>query len=282
MLLEARNVRFGYGEAPVLKDVSIGLPRGGLVSLLGPNGCGKTTLLKVLLGILPAQSGEVRLQGCPVQTLARKALARQVAYVPQLHRAAFAYRVEDVVLMGRLPHKSFLAPYTGRDRELAEQALDKLGILHLRERAYTCISGGERQLVLIARALCQGAHTFILDEPITGLDYGNQLRLLEQLSELSAEGYTFIKSTHFPDHALWVASHVVMLKGGRVVAEGPPGTVVNRDNLYQLYGAEVDVLPLVENFRMCVPDRIRQRFCQCGAHGCIVDGHSCAAGGERC
>jgi iron complex transport system ATP-binding protein len=280
MLLEARDISFSYDDHPVLNKVSVGLPRGGLVSLLGPNGCGKTTLLKVLLGIYPFLGGEVRLDNRPLHDLSRKALAREIAYVPQFHRAAFAYQVLDVVLMGRLPHKSFLAPFSRRDRELAQAALERLGIAHLRERTYTCISGGERQLVLIARALCQGAHTFILDEPVTGLDYGNQIRLLEQLSNLAAEGYTFVKSTHFPDHALWISSHVVMLKDGRVIAEGKPETVINKTNLFHLYGAEVDVLPLLENFRICVPERIRQRFCSC--HDSRRPVHFCETGGKQC
>lgn len=280
MLLEARDISFSYDDHPVLNKVSVGLPRGGLVSLLGPNGCGKTTLLKVLLGIYPFRGGEVRLDNRPLHDLSRKALAREMAYVPQLHRAAFAYQVLDVVLMGRLPHKSFLAPFSRRDRELALVALERLGIAHLRERTYTCISGGERQLVLIARALCQGAHTFILDEPVTGLDYGNQIRLLEQLSKLASEGYTFVKSTHFPDHALWISSHVVLLKDGRVIAEGKPEQVINKDTLFHLYGTEVDVWPLLENFRICVPERIRQRFCSC--HDSRRPVHFCETGGQQC
>lgn len=280
MLLEARDISFSYDDHPVLNKVSVGLPRGGLVSLLGPNGCGKTTLLKVLLGIYPFRGGEVRLDNRPLHDLSRKALAREMAYVPQLHRAAFAYQVLDVVLMGRLPHKSFLAPFSRRDRELALAALERLGIAHLRERTYTCISGGERQLVLIARALCQGAHTFILDEPVTGLDYGNQIRLLEQLSRLASEGYTFVKSTHFPDHALWISSHVVLLKHGRVIAEGKPEEVINKDTLFHLYGTEVDVWPLLENFRICVPERIRKRFCSC--HDSRRPVHLCGTGGQQC
>lgn len=280
MLLEARDISFSYDDHPVLNKVSVGLPRGGLVSLLGPNGCGKTTLLKVLLGIYPFRGGEVRLDNRPLHNLSRKALAREMAYVPQLHRAAFAYQVLDVVLMGRLPHKSFLAPFSRRDRELALAALERLGIAHLRERTYTCISGGERQLVLIARALCQGAHTFILDEPVTGLDYGNQIRLLEQLSRLASAGYTFVKSTHFPDHALWISSHVVLLKDGRVIAEGKPEQVINKDTLFHLYGTEVDVWPLLENFRICVPERIRQRFCSC--HDSRRPVHFCETGGKQC
>jgi iron complex transport system ATP-binding protein len=122
-------------------------------------------------------------------------------------------------------------------------------------------------MTLIARALCQGAHTFILDEPVNGLDYGNQIRLLERLAQLAAEGYTFVMSTHFPDHVLWVASQVIMLCDGAVIAGGSPDEVVNRENLCRLYQADVEVWKLMENFRICVPERLRNRICGCQS-GC--------------
>jgi iron complex transport system ATP-binding protein len=265
-LLEVRNVSFGYGPRRVLENVSFAVGKGAVVSLLGPNGCGKTTLLKIMLGFFHAGSGEIRFEDRPVHAFDRRDLARRVAYVPQIHKAAFAYRVLDVVLMGRLPHKGFWGTFNRRDRELALEALDKLGIGHLWDRPYTRISGGERQMTLIARALCQGAHTFILDEPANGLDYGNQIRLLEQLAELAAEGYTFIMTTHFPDHVLWVANQVVMLRDGNVLAEGAPDEVVTRKNLCHLYQAEVEVWQLLENFRICVPERLRSRLCDGQAH----------------
>lgn len=265
-LLEAKNISFGYGGRPVLDHVSFSIEKGSLVSLLGPNGCGKTTLLKTLLGLLPVDGGEVLFEDRPICSYDRRDLARRVAYVPQIHKAAFAYRALDVVLMGRLPHKGFWSSYQRRDERLALEALDKLGIRHLSQRPYTAISGGERQMVLIARALCQGAHTFILDEPANGLDYGNQIKLLDQLASLSGEGYTFVMSTHFPDHVLWVASQVVMLRDGNVVAEGPPDAVVTRQNLCHLYQAEVEVWQLLENFKICVPQRLRSRLCDCEGH----------------
>lgn len=265
-ILEVRNVSFGYGQRPVLKDVSFAIDKGNLVALLGPNGCGKTTLLKTMLGLLPLDSGEVLFESQPVTGLDRRSLARRIAYVPQIHRASFAFRVMDVVLMGRIPHQGFWTAYNRADETLALEALDKLGIAHLHHRPYTEISGGERQMALIARALCQGAHTFILDEPANGLDYGNQIKLLEQLAELASEGYTFIMSTHFPDHVLWVADQVVMLRGGRVVAAGATDDVVTRKNLCHLYQADVQVWQLLENFKICVPERLRSRLCDGQSH----------------
>ncbi|MEZ4598729.1 MAG: ABC transporter ATP-binding protein [Syntrophotaleaceae bacterium] len=266
-LIEGRNLSFEYGSKQVLEDVSFRIPKGSLVALLGPNGCGKTTLLKIMLGLLPPGSGEMRLENRHISSYDRKELARRVAYVPQIHKASFAYRVLDVVLMGRLPHKGFWSSTSLRDEQLAMEALDLMGIGHLRDRPYTRISGGERQMTLIARALCQGARTFILDEPVNGLDYGNQIRLLERLAELAAEGYTFVMSTHFPDHVLWVAGQVVMLRDGRVIAHGHPDEVLNRDNLCRLYQADVEVWQLMENFRICVPERLRNRICNCPS-GC--------------
>lgn len=263
-LIEVRNLSFNYARRPVLKNITFSIQRGALISLLGPNGCGKTTLLKILLGFLPAHSGGVFFEGRSVPTIDRRELACNIAYVPQVHRPSFAYRVRDVVLMGRMPHKEMFSPFSRKDEQLAEQALDKLGIRHLQNRPYTEISGGERQLALVARALCQGAHTFILDEPANGLDYGNQIQLLEQLAELAGEGYTFVMSTHFPDHALWVASQVVMMYDGKVIAEGTPNEVVNQDNLCRIYHTQVNVLELFENFKMCFPERMFSRCCDTG------------------
>ncbi len=261
MLLVAENVTFGYPDKPVLHDVSLAVRRGEIISLLGPNGSGKTTLLKTLLGFHRIEKGRVLFEGRSISSLDLKSLARSIAYVPQIHRASFAYRVVDVVLMGRIPHKSFFSRYTDEDMDIALATLDKLSILHLKERPYTRISGGERQLTLIARAMTQGAHTFIMDEPANGLDYGNQIKLLEGLMDLCDEGYTFIKSTHFPDHALWVADRVVMLKEGRIIADGAPDDVITSENLFALYGREVDVHSLRESFKVCIPRKIGK--CRC-------------------
>lgn len=255
-LLVAENVSFGYPDKQVLNDISLTVRQGEIISLLGPNGSGKTTLLKTLLGFNQLEKGRVLFEGQAITSLRRKNLARSIAYVPQVHRASFAYRVIDVVLMGRVPHKTFFSRFSLEDREIALKALDKLSILHLKDKPYTCISGGERQLTLIARAMTQEAHTFIMDEPANGLDYGNQIKLLEGLMDLGEEGYTFIKSTHFPDHALWIADRVIMLKNGSIIADGPPDEVITSENLFTLYGREVDIHSLRRNFKVCIPKKI--------------------------
>jgi iron complex transport system ATP-binding protein len=256
MLLVAENVSFGFPEKPVLQNISLTVHKGEIISLLGPNGSGKTTLLKTLLGLYQLDKGRVLFEGRSIASLRKKSLARNIAYVPQVHRASFAYRVIDVVLMGRIPHKTFFSRFSPADLEIALDSLDKLSILHLKDKPYTQISGGERQLTLIARAMTQEAHTFIMDEPANGLDYGNQIKLLEGLMDLGDEGYTFVKSTHFPDHALWIADRVIMLKEGSIIADGAPDDVITSENLFALYGREVNVHALRDNFKVCIPKKI--------------------------
>lgn len=252
-LIEARGIGFRYLAKAVLSDVSFAVDTGEVVSVLGPNGSGKTTLLKVILALLAPQAGSVRFEGRPVSGMSRRELANRMAYVPQTHRIGFAYRVLDVVLMGRTPHKAFFSPYSKHDVSLAHQSLERLSILHLKDRYYNEISGGERQLTLIARSLAQGARTLIMDEPANGLDYGNQMRLLHQISDLAKEGFTFVKSTHAPDHALWIASRVLMMKEGRIMAAGKPADVIDGSAIRELYNTRVDVCSMNGGLRMCVP-----------------------------
>jgi|LSQX01.3.fsa_nt_gb iron complex transport system ATP-binding protein len=255
-LIEARDVTFAYDSRPVLRDVSLTVRRGEVISLLGPNGSGKSTLLKVLLGLLRPARGSVRLKGTEIGRIDPRAVARQIAYVPQSHRGAFSYKVIDVVLMGRLPHKPFFFSYSGKDRDIAHEKMARLSIAHLAERPYTELSGGERQLTLIARAMTQGAEIFVLDEPATGLDYGNQLRLLEEIIKLAREGYTFIKSTHSPEHAFWLGDRSVMMKDGAVIGDGRTASVVTNESLFALYQARVSVVRINGSFRVCVPHAI--------------------------
>jgi iron complex transport system ATP-binding protein len=254
--IKVENLFFGYTDKPVLNGVSLHVRPGEIVTLLGPNGSGKSTLLKSMLGLLRAKRGRVLLNGMDISRIGQKALAREIAYVPQIHRNSFPYRVVDVVLMGRIPHKAFFFKYSEEDLDIAAKTLEKLSISHLADRPYTEISGGERQLTLIARALTQGAQTFIMDEPAAGLDYGNQIRLLEQILLLSREGYTFIKSTHSPEHALWIASRVIMIKDGAVLADGKSGEVVNTSNLRDLYRTEVTVATANGYARVCIPEAL--------------------------
>jgi iron complex transport system ATP-binding protein len=255
--IAVRNVSFGYTRKDILSGIDLDIVRGEIVTLLGPNGCGKSTLIKLMLGLLHPVKGKVYLDGADILGLGSKTLAREIAYVPQAHRSSFPYEVLDIVLMGRIPHKAFFFRYSDEDTAIAWEALERLSIAHLAKRSFTELSGGERQLTLIARALAQGAKTFIMDEPASGLDYGNQLRLLEQIIGLSREGYTFIKSTHSPEHALWVADRAIMIKGGRIMTDGLCTDVVNEENLFHLYNVRVNVMRVSGPLQVCVPQSMR-------------------------
>ncbi|MBU1172452.1 MAG: ABC transporter ATP-binding protein [Proteobacteria bacterium] len=255
--ISVNQVSYAYSGTPVLSHVSLSVTKGDILSVLGPNGSGKTTLLKLILGFFQPDSGTVHVDGQDVGTFPTRMLARKIAYVPQVHRMAFSFRMMDVVMMGRIPHKPFIFRYSKKDKALAETAMERMGIAHLKDRSYTEVSGGERQLCLIARALAQGADTFVMDEPVSGLDYGNQVRLLTTIRSLASEGYTFIKTTHFPDHALWMSGQVLMLKKGRVVITGPSDDVITQASLSDLYHLDMDVAHTLCGTRVCVPDAMR-------------------------
>ncbi len=259
MRLEARDLAFGYRGHPVGRNVSLALGAGEIVCLLGPNGGGKTTLFRTLLGLLPPQGGEVLLDGADLWTLARRDVAKRIGYVPQAHTGYFPFTVRDVVLMGRTAH---LAPFAGpsrRDRVLADEAIERLGLAPLADAVYTRISGGERQLTLIARALAQAAPLLVMDEPTASLDFGNQLRVLEQVVALARSGIGVLLSTHDPDQAFQRADRVALLRGGELVADGRPDDVLTSESLRTLYGVEVHVvdaaLPDGRRGRVCLPAR---------------------------
>lgn len=258
--ITAENLHFAYNpEKSVLNGVSFKIAKGEIVTLLGANGCGKSTLIRLMIGLLKPKSGDVFIDGENIKNLGAKTLSLKVAYVPQIHKTAFPYTVKDVVLMGRIPHKTFFFKYSGEDKDIADDAMERLSIGHLANRPYTEISGGERQLAIIARALAQGAETLILDEPASGLDYGNQIRLLEEIVKLADGGYTFVKSTHSPEHALWIADRVLMLKNGTIFADGKSEGVITGVNLNALYRIVVDVATLKDDMRVCVPKHV----CRC-------------------
>ncbi|ALG68840.1 ABC transporter ATP-binding protein [Beggiatoa leptomitoformis] len=253
-LLRADNLHFAYqSQKPILQSVSFSLEEGQILSLLGPNGSGKSTLIKLLLGLLEPTEGGVFIDEQPLINLSHQNIARKVAYVPQVHHLSFAYRVIDVVVMGRMAQKNFFSPYSPADYAFAETALDSLGILHLSDKIYTRISGGERQLVLIARALTQGANVFIMDEPVSGLDYGNQIRLLESIHQLAHTGYAFIQSTHFPDHALWVGGDVLALHQGKIIYQGIAQQAINPKTIKTLYNIDVEMHHLENGNQVCMP-----------------------------
>jgi iron complex transport system ATP-binding protein len=252
--LSARALGFGYGATPIGRDVDLEVRPGEVFCLLGPNGSGKTTLFKTLLGLLPAQAGEVRLDGVPLAQLTRQEIARRVAYVPQAQAAHFPFRVIDMVMMGRTAHLGLFATPSAHDRQKAMEALATLGIAELAEHEYTRISGGQRQLVLVARALAQDAPAVVMDEPTASLDFGNQVIVLSEVKRLAARALAVVLSTHDPDHAFSVADRVALLDGGRLVAQGTPAAVLTPERLQAVYRVHVAVEQLSQGQTVCAPD----------------------------
>ncbi|MBN2690877.1 MAG: ABC transporter ATP-binding protein [Burkholderiaceae bacterium] len=234
-MIEARLLYAGYDRQSVVKGVSLRVAPGETVALLGPNGCGKTTLLKALCAIHPLQGGALQVDGRDLATLSAPERARRIAYVPQQHRLVFAYSVIDVVMMGCLAGRGLIARPTPADFAAVHAVLRQFGLHDLSIRSYAALSGGQRQQVLIARAVAQDAPYLLLDEPASSLDYGNQLRLLELLGQLRQSGRGVLFTTHHPDHAFVVASRVMLMQDGRFIAEGTPAQCMNREQLARLY-----------------------------------------------
>jgi iron complex transport system ATP-binding protein len=261
MKLSAQDIRFAYRGRQVLAGASLALAPGELVCLLGANGAGKSTLLRIMLGLLKPQGGSVHVGDRTLTELGRRQVAQCVAYVPQTHNAPFPYSVREIVLLGRLPARGLLRAPGQADLLAVQQALDHLHIGHLAERPYTEVSGGERQLALIARALAQETRLLILDEPLAGLDYGHQVRLLERLGELADEGYGVLMTTHDPDQPLHGCQRVAMLIDGAIAADGAPAQTLTPAAIESLYGIRVELLHAADGSAIAFRPRHRSPVC---------------------
>ena len=250
--IKALQLSIGYRERLLATDIQLHVPRGQIVCLLGPNGCGKTTLFKTLLGLLPARAGSVDIDGLGMHTLSPQAIARRIAYVPQTQGPVFPYTVEEIVLMGRTAQVGLFSAPTLKDREIASDALAKLHIEHLGTQTFPTLSGGQRQLVLIARALAQQTPYVVLDEPTAALDFGNQMKVLEQIRALADAELGLILSTHNPDHAFSVADQVVLMTGHGVTSAQPPAVQLTGERLSALYDHPIEVVTLADERRFCV------------------------------
>jgi iron complex transport system ATP-binding protein len=246
-MLKARDVWFAYGRrgtpAPrVLDEVSLDVDRGRIVGLLGPNGSGKTTLLRVLAGILPPLGGRVLVDDQPIERLTRRDLARRIAVVPQETHSTFDFSVIDMVLMGRYPHLGAFELEQARDQEIAREALAATGTAALEARAFSSLSGGEKQRVVIASALAQASEMLLLDEPTAALDLAYQFEIAALLRRLNAEiGTTMMVSTHDLNLAAAVCDRIVLLKAGRIIAQGPTEETLTAASIRLLYDVEADV-----------------------------------------
>jgi iron complex transport system ATP-binding protein len=252
-MLEARDLAIGYPGHLVGRDIALSLRPGEILCLLGPNGAGKTTLFRTLLGLQPPLGGAVLIDGTPLASLAPAEIARRLAYVPQAHVTEFSYSVLDVVLMGRTARLKPFASPGAADERVALAKLEALGIGELAAHDYTRISGGQRQLALIARALAQETPILVLDEPTASLDFGNQALVLSRIRDLAHDGLGIVLSTHDPDHALMVATRVAVIADGGLRAIGAPADVVTAEMLSAVYRTAVLVEETPSGHRVCVP-----------------------------
>lgn len=240
MKLEIRNGTFGYTkDKSIFTGICLELEENQFLCLLGQNGCGKTTLLKCLAGMMPLLSGEVCLDGINLASMTRRKIASAIGYVPQDQDTAFPFSVRQMVLVGRAPNMNFFASPSSRDMAVVDEAIDRVGISHLREQRYTELSGGERQLVLIARVLAQQPLILLLDEPTSHLDFKNQTIILRLIRELVQEGRAVIMTTHYPNHAFIYPNRLALMHNGNILAAGNPREVLKESNLSQAYGIDI-------------------------------------------
>lgn len=252
MKLVVSNLSAGYNNRQVIQEINFTIRTGEIVCLLGPNGSGKTTLFKAILGLIPS-NGEIFVNGSSLDAMNRQQRAQVFAYIPQIHMPPFPFTVIDVVAAGRTPFlKAFRSP-DDEDMRKSFEALEQLNITHLADRIYTQLSGGERQLVLISRALAQSPSFLIMDEPTSFLDYGNQLRTIQIIRKLSRRNMGIILTTHNPDHAFMCSSRVLAFRDGKIISDGQPNEVLNQSILNQMYGVDINIITISDNRYMCSP-----------------------------
>ncbi len=241
-MIAVKNFSCGYGKNVVIKNINLDVSAGQFVGLIGPNGSGKTTLIRGISGFIPPRTGVVMLDGRPIDKKDRKTLATRVAVVTQSDEDPVSFSVEEFVLMGRVPHwKGFQLLETLEDHQIAEKAMTLSGIRHLRNRAMGALSGGERQLASLARALAQEPEVLLLDEPTAHLDIGHQFQIMDLLRELNAEGLTIVAVLHDLNLASFYCQHLILLHEGCVRREGSPRDVLTEEIINEVYQTSIEV-----------------------------------------
>lgn len=251
MLLEINNLSFKYHNGrSIFQNVSFQLDNGEILSILGPNGCGKSTLLNCIANIYKPKSGEIRLNGQSLSNMNIRNVAQIIGYVPQIHIPAYAFTVREFTVMGRTPYIGAFKTPGKIDYRIADESLERLDISHLRDKPYTEISGGERQMVLIARVITQQPKIILLDEPTAHLDYGNQHRAVQIISQLADEGYALIMTTHNPEHAIILNGKVAILNRKGILGVGQSAETINAETLSNLYGLSIKTVYVEEAKRV--------------------------------
>lgn len=244
-------------KAHGFKDINFIVEDAGILTILGPNACGKTTLLKSIDGLLKLNRGSISINDKDLTRLSRVEIAKAIGFMPQFHEASFSFSVLDAVLVGRSPHIGLLDAPKKEDIQIAKKAIEILGISYLMDTPYTQISGGEKQLVMLARTLAQQPSLLLLDEPTSHLDFGNQIRFLSTMQKLAADGMPIIMTSHFPDHAFLVSQKVALMKNGELIAVGTPKEIITEENLEEVYKIKVKVITVNigagVNRTVCVP-----------------------------
>ena len=260
MSIDVERVNFSYGSHVVLRDLTFHIPDNTLVNVLGPNGVGKSTLFRCILCLNRNWEGGITVNGKDLRALSIRDRASEIAYIPQSHAPVYNYEVIDVVLMSAGGNIGLFGTPKRCHLDRAWEALERVGIAHLGHRPYTQISGGEQQLVLIARAIAQDARTIIMDEPTSALDYGNTVRVLSCVRQLAREGMSIVQSTHQPDQAFLYSDKTLVIADGRVLAFGDPKDVITKELVSAIYGVDVEVNSLYgDKVRVCVPIREIER-----------------------
>ncbi len=243
MILQVKNLGFEYISGhKIFHDVNFTLESGEVLSILGTNGAGKSTMLNCIANLYKPTEGEILLDGVPMSSMKMNDVAKVIGYVPQVHRPSFAFSVREFVVMGRTPYIGAFTKPKARDYEIAEKAMDRMGISYLENKVFTELSGGEQQLVMLSRVLTQEPEVILLDEPTNHLDYGNQYRTMNMIRTLSSEGYTVLMTTHNPDHAIMLDGKVAILNSEGVLGVGMAADAITSETLTNLYGLNVDMV----------------------------------------
>ncbi len=240
-MIEINNLNFYYGNNHILKNISFKADKSSLWALIGPNGSGKTTFFKCIMGLLKPDSADITINGIDYKNITTSKMAKLISYVPQEHKPPFPFTVREIVLMGRSPYMNGIFGLKKEDYEEADKAMELLDIIDIADRAVTALSGGQRQLTLIARSIAQNAPVMILDEPTSALDFNNQIQIWQILKKIAALGKLVIACSHDPNHVLWYAENSLVIKNGEVIANGNTKEVITTNLLQNIYGNNFEI-----------------------------------------